>query len=102
MANTMSVVVAGGGIGGLAVAIGLVQRGVEVTVHEQAREFATVGDAINLTPNVVRALDHLGVGEQLRDLAYRPDMRLDGTGRPGSSDRPWRLARTCRIATASR
>lgn len=71
------VVVAGGGIGGLALAIGLTARGVPVEVHEQARRFATVGDAINLTPNAVRALDHLGVGPQLRPLGYHPDLRIN-------------------------
>jgi salicylate hydroxylase len=71
------VVVVGGGIGGLALAIALTNDGISVEVHEQARQFATVGDAINLTPNAVRALDHLGVGQRLRPLAYRPALRIN-------------------------
>lgn len=71
MSHGSRVLVAGGGIGGLATAIGLVRRGHAVEVFEQARRFTSVGDALNLTPNAVRALDHLGLGERIRDLGYR-------------------------------
>ncbi|MER6926188.1 FAD-dependent oxidoreductase, partial [Streptomyces spiralis] len=54
-------VVVGGGIGGLAAAIGLRQAGWEVTVLERARELADVGAGISLHANGMRALDALGV-----------------------------------------
>ncbi|WP_430233089.1 FAD-dependent monooxygenase [Paraburkholderia tropica] len=68
--------VVGGGIGGLAAAIALHRAGHRVTVFEQAERFGRVGADINLTPNAVRALDGLGVGEQLRETAARPNARI--------------------------
>ena len=56
----------GAGIGGLAAAIALRKLGMDVVVFEQAARFARVGADINLTPNAVRALDGLGVGDALR------------------------------------
>lgn len=56
----MEAIVAGGGIGGLAVAAGLHRRGWDVTVLEQTAEFSVVGSAISLWPNAFRALDAVG------------------------------------------
>lgn len=72
----MNIVIAGGGIGGLAAAIALRQSGHEVTVIEKASRFARVGADVNLTPNAVRALDGLGIGAQLRVTAARPTHRI--------------------------
>jgi salicylate hydroxylase len=47
-----------------------------VVVFEQAKQFARVGADINLTPNAVRALDGLGVGEAARVTAARPSHRI--------------------------
>ncbi|MGO4813462.1 FAD-dependent monooxygenase [Cupriavidus sp. 2MCAB6] len=66
----------GAGIGGLAAAIALRKLGQDVVVFEQAARFARVGADINLTPNAVRALDGLGVGEALRETAARPTHRI--------------------------
>lgn len=73
--------IVGGGIGGLAAAIGLRAQGIEVTVFEQAPEFGRVGADINLTPNAVRALDGLGgeVGDLIRESAARPSYRISRT-----------------------
>ncbi|SDV51212.1 FAD-dependent monooxygenase [Chitinasiproducens palmae] len=71
-----SVGIVGGGIGGLAAAIALGQQGFEVTVLEQAERFGRVGADINLTPNAVRALDGLGVGDSLREKGARPTYRI--------------------------
>ena len=57
----MKAVIAGGGIGGLAVAAGLHKRGWTVTVLEQTPEFGVVGAAISLWPNAFRALETVGV-----------------------------------------
>lgn len=66
----------GAGIGGLAAAIALRKLGMEAVVYEQTPRFARVGADINLTPNAVRALDGLGVGEALRETAARPSHRI--------------------------
>jgi 2-polyprenyl-6-methoxyphenol hydroxylase-like FAD-dependent oxidoreductase len=57
----MEAVIAGGGIGGLAVAAGLHRRGWRVTVLEQTSEFSVVGAGISLWPNAFRALAAVGV-----------------------------------------
>ena len=78
---SMHVGIVGGGIGGLAAAIGLRAQGIAVTVFEQAPEFGRVGADINLTPNAVRALDGLGggVGAAIRETAARPTYRISRT-----------------------
>jgi 2-polyprenyl-6-methoxyphenol hydroxylase-like FAD-dependent oxidoreductase len=66
-----SVVVAGGGIGGLATAIGLRAAGLKVIVLERAKEFGEIGAGIQLAPNGFNALKTLGVVERaLRNAVY--------------------------------
>ena len=66
----------GAGIGGLTAAVALRQAGHDVMVFEQASRFARVGADINLTPNAVRALDGIGLGDALRETAARPRFRI--------------------------
>lgn len=78
------ILIAGGGIGGLAAAIALLQRGMAVEVHEQADELREFGAGIQISPNGNRALDALGVFEALRALscnAASKEIRLWNTGR---------------------
>jgi salicylate hydroxylase len=63
------VVVAGGGIGGLAAALALAQRGFRVRVLEQASEIGEIGAGVQLAPNAFAAFDALGVGAQARARA---------------------------------
>jgi 2-polyprenyl-6-methoxyphenol hydroxylase-like FAD-dependent oxidoreductase len=60
-------IIVGAGLGGLAVARGLLARGWDVVVYERAEAFQPVGAGITLAPNAVRALDWLGVGDELRE-----------------------------------
>ena len=53
-------VVIGGGIGGLATALALHQRGWRLHVLERAPEFTDIGAGLSLWPNAMRALDVLG------------------------------------------
>ncbi|MEU6092471.1 FAD-dependent monooxygenase [Streptomyces sp. NPDC047085] len=69
MAQQRRAVVVGGGIGGLAAAAALHRSGWDVTVLERARSLEPVGAAISLAPNALRALDVLGIGDDIRDLA---------------------------------
>jgi salicylate hydroxylase len=60
------IIVAGGGIGGLATAISLARLGIRVTLLEQAPVIAEIGAGLQLGPNAFAALDALGVGETVR------------------------------------
>ncbi|MFI6685099.1 FAD-dependent monooxygenase [Streptomyces sp. NPDC050485] len=62
-------VVVGGGIGGLTAAAALIRRGWRVTVLERAAELKPVGSGIGLAPNAQRALDVIGLGDEIRALA---------------------------------
>lgn len=80
----MQAIVVGAGFGGLAAAVGLQQRGWEVTVVERAPELLPVGAGLAVAPNGLRALDTLGLGDAVRKLAAlqgdaavcRPDGRV--------------------------
>lgn len=61
------VLIAGGGIGGLALALTLHQIGVPCTLFESTGELRPLGVGINLQPNAVRELEALGIGEAEMD-----------------------------------
>ena len=63
------VLVAGGGIGGLAAALALARQGVAVKVLEQSAHLGEIGAGIQLGPNAFSAFDALGVGERARSRA---------------------------------
>ena len=67
--NAKPVVIAGGGIGGLACALALAIKGFRALVLEQAHEFGEIGAGIQLAPNAWSALDALGVGEDVKQEA---------------------------------
>ncbi len=67
------VVVAGGGIGGLACALGLARAGQGVRLLEQAAGFGEVGAGLQLGPNAVRVLDDWGLLPGLHARAAFPD-----------------------------
>ncbi|HUQ55473.1 FAD-dependent monooxygenase [Lentzea sp.] len=69
----MTVLVVGGGIGGLAAALGLARAGQGVTVLEAAPVFAEIGAGIQVGPNGFRMLDSLGVGAVVRSRAVHVD-----------------------------
>jgi salicylate hydroxylase len=75
----MRIGIVGGGVGGLAAAGALRRLGTDAVVFEQAGRYGRVGADINLTPNAVRALDGLGVGQQIRETAARPTFRISRT-----------------------
>jgi 5-methylphenazine-1-carboxylate 1-monooxygenase len=65
------VLIAGGGIGGLAMALTLQQIGVPCLVFEAVREMRPLGVGINMQPNAVRELYDLGFTEQEIGLGRR-------------------------------
>ena len=66
------VLIAGGGIGGLVLALTLHQIGVRCTVLESVRELKPLGVGVNLQPNAVRELEDLGIGEAELDAVGIP------------------------------
>ena len=75
-ASGLPVLVAGGGIGGLAAALALVRQGFRVKVMEQAPELGEIGAGMQLGPNAFHAFDALGVGEQARKRAVYTDFMV--------------------------
>jgi len=79
----LHVAIVGGGIGGLAAANALHQRGIGVRVYEQAAALTEVGAGVALQPNGVRMLRRLGFGDALLRLGARwldPQfLRADGS-----------------------
>ena len=71
--QALPVLVAGGGIGGLAAALALVRQGFSVKVFEQSPEIGEIGAGIQLGPNAFHAFDALGVGKQARSKAVYTD-----------------------------
>ncbi|MFD6034202.1 FAD-dependent monooxygenase [Streptomyces griseoincarnatus] len=96
MAAAERVIVIGGGIGGLAAAAALHMRGARVTVLERAPSLEPVGAAISLSPNALRALDVIGLGDDIRALSA-----WQGDGGLRAPSGRW-LARTEAAAAAER
>jgi len=71
--SKLPILVAGGGIGGLAAALALTRRGFSVRVLEQSPEIGEIGAGIQLGPNAFHALDALGVGPKARGRAVYTD-----------------------------
>ena len=71
--HQLPVLVAGGGIGGIAAALALVRQGFGVKVLEQAAQLGEIGAGIQLGPNAFAAFDALGVGPQARGRAVYTD-----------------------------
>ncbi|MAU45718.1 MAG: monooxygenase [Yangia sp.] len=69
--NGRRIVVAGGGIGGLAAALAFRQRGAEVLVLEQAEAITEVGAGIQVSPNGLRVIEALGLAQGLAARACK-------------------------------
>lgn len=71
--KTSPVLVIGGGIGGCAAALAMAQRGMSVTVLEQADAFKEIGAGIQLGPNAFRVFDCLGIRAAVERTVVYPD-----------------------------
>jgi salicylate hydroxylase len=81
MADNVAIV--GGGIGGLAAALALVRRGIDVDVYEQAPELRELGAGVQISANGTRVLHALGLKEALEKVQVLPAgkaIRLWNTG----------------------
>ena len=69
MVNTIynpDTAIIGAGIGGLSAAIALQQLGIKVKVYEKASELKEMGAGIVLSANAIKALEKLGIADQVR------------------------------------
>lgn len=77
MTSDQPILIAGGGIGGLAAALGLARAGQVSAVFEKTSEFAEIGAGIQIAPNAFNCFDALGVGDAVRAIAiYIDQIRL--------------------------
>ncbi len=67
-----SILIAGGGIGGLAAALAAAEAGHNVAVFEQAPEFGEVGAGIQMAPNAMAVLTRLGVADRVKEFSVFP------------------------------
>jgi salicylate hydroxylase len=70
------IVIVGGGIGGLAAALSLLKRGLDVEVYEQAPELKEVGAGIQISSNGTRVLYALGLEDALKRVQVLPSRRV--------------------------
>ena len=84
----MRVLIAGGGIGGMAAALALLRHGIDVEVYEQAKELKEVGAGVQLAPNGTRVLYALGVGDELKALSCEAQ---------GKEIRHWKTGETWKL-----
>jgi len=68
----LNLIVAGGGIGGLAAAFVLARDGHAVTVLEQSAAFGEIGAGIQLGPNIFRMFEWLGLTDAVTRVAFFP------------------------------
>jgi salicylate hydroxylase len=77
------IAIVGGGIGGLAAALALLRRGIDVDVYEQAPELRELGAGVQISANGTRVLFALGLEPELQRVQVIPDgkeVRLWNTG----------------------
>ncbi|CAF3349335.1 unnamed protein product [Rotaria sp. Silwood2] len=71
-ARSLSILIVGGGIGGMATALSFARAGIRVHLFEKKEEFGEVGAGMQLAPNCSRLLDRLGVLKQIQSNAVFP------------------------------
>src|SRR5215216_6855927 len=67
----LTIVIIGGGIGGLFAANALIACGFDVSVYEQAPALGEVGAGVFITPNSVRQLQRVGLLSQVEKFGAR-------------------------------
>lgn len=82
--NDQQILIAGGGIGGLAAALACTRAGWAVQLVERTPAFGEVGAGIQMGPNVVRVLQAWGLETALKQVAAFPDvLRVRAAGGGG-------------------
>ncbi len=71
MKHGAHIAIVGAGIGGLTLAIALVQRGFRVSVHDQSPALVELGAGLTVPPTSMRVFNALGIWEKVRDITVR-------------------------------
>ena len=71
MVSSCRIAIVGGGLAGLAAANALKTFGIKAEVFEQAPALGEIGAAVNSSPQAVKALRAIGVGDQVAAVAHR-------------------------------
>ena len=71
MASNVRIAIVGGGLAGLAAANALKRFGIAAEVFEQAPELGEIGAAVNTSPQAVKALQAIGLGEAIAAVGHR-------------------------------
>jgi len=69
------VAIVGAGIGGLAAALALLRRDIDVDVFERSSDLQEIGAGLTMSPNGTRLMIGLGLGDKLADVAVRSEVR---------------------------
>lgn len=72
MSRSETILIVGGGIGGLTSAAALAQQGFKVTLLEAAPEFGEIGAGLTITPNAMKGLDFIGACERVAAAGVEP------------------------------
>ena len=83
-----AVAIVGGGIGGLAAALALVRRGIDVEVYEQAPQLFELGAGVQISANGTRVLHALGLDAALEKVQVLP---------AGKAIRLWNTAQSWKL-----
>ena len=100
----MTVLIAGGGIAGLTMALTCHEIGVPFRVFESSRQILPLGVGINLQPNAVRELTDLGLADRLPEVGIEAEewaLVGRGGGGPGARERH-RLVRRAALHAVAR
>lgn len=82
-ADSRTIVVAGGGIAGMAAALCLAKQGFRVELLEQAEGFESIGAGLQISPNALRVLAWLGLENRMKLVATGPSAIRVLSGRSG-------------------
>lgn len=74
--RNLRVAIIGAGIGGMAAACALRQRGCDVVIYERATELGEVGAGLQLGPNAFKVFRALGIDTPVRANAFAPMRRV--------------------------
>ena len=85
MGASRTIYIAGAGIAGLTLALGLAKFGLSVVVLERNRGISEFGAGLQISPNARKVLDRLGLGEAIAQKSFAPqgiDIFPDGRDIP--------------------